>query len=206
VTPVSVDVHYSADAAKLPKAAALSSVRIGVARFTDGRRLRADDIHAASYVAQDSSFHVGVSWAGQTFVAANQVVQALLVDELKQAGLAAEAVDGVVGANDVDSARAASEKSHCDLILGGNIQELRYSVQSGNHRVITLEAALFEGLGGKSLLRVPLTESRRGDDDAKPQQRVDDLFNRNFRPVAHRLIAKLAEQMEKLIDAAAQNQ
>jgi hypothetical protein len=76
MSPLSLEVHYSADQQPLAPAEALSGLRIGVARFKDLRPRVADDIHAASYIAHDGTYHVGMTWNGRTFAPVSEVAQA----------------------------------------------------------------------------------------------------------------------------------
>jgi len=202
VASLSVDLHYSADAPRVVDAEQLAGAHIGVARFLDSRPRDRQDIHSSSYVVEESSFHVGITWQGRTFVPVAVIVQGLLVEELRHAGLNAEAIDEELGPNDGAAARAVGERARCDLVLGGSIHELRHIIAgAAPARAISLEASLFEGLGGKELLHLPIGDTRRAGGEGRPQQDADELFRRTFQPVASRLVATIAEQIRRLMRA-----
>jgi hypothetical protein len=200
LSPVSVELRYNADAQRIARAESLASIRIGVARFRDARARQPDDIHAESYVAENDAYRIGVSWGGRTFAPTVEVVQELLARELRHAGLMVEMVDAVVGRDDGELAKAAANGSQSDLILGGTLQELMARQQETPQRAVLLEVVLFEALGGNALLRMPFSDSQRGSDDAGPQRSVEELFTRSFKLVAHRIAAKVGEQVAKLAD------
>jgi hypothetical protein len=194
-TPMSVDVRYSADAAPVPQAEALSSARIGVARFADKRPHASNDLHAASYVAHDASYDLGVSWHGRTFAATADVVQGLLIEELRHAGLTAEPIDSVVGPGDTAAAREAGEREHVDVVLGGSLREM----VNGN---VAIDGLLVDVAGGRTLMKAPFSAShslRAGDQPA--QDRVDEVMNQGFKPVAHQMVSSVARQLQALIAA-----
>jgi len=141
---------------------------------------------------------VGVSWQGRTFMPAAVIVQNLLVEELRHAGLNAEPIDVELGPADTEGARAAGDRARCDLVLGGTIHELRHSTEG---RTISLETGLFEGLGGRALFHLPLTAHGRAGEEGHPQQDADEFFHRTFQPVATRLVASVADQIRKLMRA-----
>jgi hypothetical protein len=199
VTSLSVELHYSADAPRMRDAETLAGARIGVARFLDSRPRDREDIHSASYIVEEQKFHVGVSFEGRTFAPAAVIVQSLLVEELRHAGLNAEPIDAELGPADSEGARVAGDRARCDLVLGGTIHELRHSTAM---RRISLETGLFEGLGGKALFHMPLVAEGHAGGEGHPQQDADEFFHRTFQPVATRLVASVAEQIRKLIRAS----
>jgi hypothetical protein len=194
LSPLSLDVHYAADRQPLAQAEALARVRVGVARFKDLRPLIADDIHARSYVAHDTSYHVGMTWNGRTFTPVAEVTQGLLVAQLQGAGLNVRAADAEV--DDGASARAVAQRGGFDVVLGGSIREFSFK---GGQPTVSLEVLLFHG--GDALLHAPLSESRRVDPQATAQARVDEVLDRSFRPVAQDLVAKIADQLAVLVAA-----
>ena len=201
-TPLSVDVRYNADAAKLQNAEALAGARIAVGRFRDSRPRRAGDMHAASYVGHDGSYDVGLTWRGRTFTAVPEVVQGLMVEELEHAGLSVEAVDATIRPGDSEAARAAGEKAHGDVVLGGEIHELIFKAPDAAHPSVRIDVQLFEGLTGKPLAKFTIAGSQNGDGDERPQQRVDELLERSFKPASHRLVERLSQEVTNLMAAA----
>ena len=193
-TPMSIEVRYSADAAHVPQAEALASARIGVALFNDKRPHASNDLHAASYVAHDASYDLGVSYGGRTFAPIAEVVQGLLVDELRHAGLNAEPLSAEVGPIDAAAAREAGEREHVDVVLGGGLRELA----NGN---VAIDGLLVEVAGGKTLLKTPFTASHKLGTDQPAQDLVDEVMNQSFKPVAHQMVAQVAKQLEALLAA-----
>lgn len=203
-TPLSVDVRYNADAARLQNAEALAGARIAVGRFRDTRPRRAGDLHAASYVGHDGSYDVGLTWRGRTFTAVPDVVQGLIVEELEHAGLSVDAVDTPIGPGDSEAARVAAEKAHGDVVLGGEIRELIFQAPDAAHPSVRIEIQLFEGLSGKPLAKFSIVGSQKGENaEARPQQRVDELLERSFKQASHRLVERLAQEVTNLMAAAA---
>jgi hypothetical protein len=191
---MSVDVRYSADAAQVLHAEALSSARIGVAVFADKRPRSANDLHANSYVAHDATYDIGVSYGGRTFAPVAEVVQGLLVDELRHAGLNAEPLASEVGA-DAAAAREAGEREHVDVVLGGSLREM----VNGN---VTIDGLLVEVAGGKTLLKSPFSASHKlSGGDQPAQDRVDEVMNQSFKPVAHQMVSQVAKQLQLLLAA-----
>ncbi len=201
-TPLSVDVRYSADAARVANAEQLASARIAVGRFSDSRPRRSADMHAASYVGHDGSYDVGLTWQGRTFASVPEVVQALLIEELEHAGLSVEPVDTVIKPGDVEAARVAAEKGHCDLALGGDIAELIYRTPDSRNGSVKMEVQLFEGVVGKALARFPASGSQNAEGEERPQQRVDALLERSFKQAAHRVVERVASEVAVLLAAA----
>jgi hypothetical protein len=203
-SPLSVDVRYNADAARLQNADTLAGARIAVGRFRDVRPRRASDMHAVSYVGHDGSYDVGLTWRGRTFAAVPEVVQGLIVEELEHAGLSVEAVDATIRPGDNDAARAAGEKAHGDLVLGGEIHELIFLAPDAAHPSVRIDIQMYEGLTGKPLTKFTISGSQKGDSgEERPQQRVDDLLERSFKQASHRLIERLAQEVTNLMAAAA---
>jgi hypothetical protein len=195
LSPLSLDVHYAADRQPLAQAAALGGVRVGVARFKDARPLIAGDIHARSYVAHDTSYHVGMTWNGRTFTPVAEVTQGLLVAQLQGAGLNVRAAEAEV--EDAASAKIVAQRDGFDVVLGGSIREFSFK---GGQPTVSLEVLLFRA-GGDALLDAPLSESRHVDPEASAQARVDEVLDRSFRPVARNLVAKIADQLAALVAA-----
>ncbi len=194
-TPLSVELRYSADAAPVAQAEALAGARIGVGRFADSRQLLGNDMHAASFVAHDGNYDLGVTWQGRTFAPVPVVVQALLIEELRHAGLSAEPIDAVVPPGDVAAARAAGERDHVDVVLGGDIHDL-------TNGLVAFDAALIEVAGGRSLMHQQFKGTfPTGDSSLTAQQRVDEVLNHSFRSVAHQMVSQLAKQLSGLIAA-----
>jgi hypothetical protein len=205
-TPLSVDVRYNADAARLQNAEALAGARIAVGRFRDARPRRAGDMHAASYVGHDGSYDVGLTWRGRTFTAVPNVVQGLIVEELEHAGFSVEAVDATIGPGDSEAARAAGEKAHGDVVLGGEIRELIFQAPDAAHPSVRIEIQMFEGLSGKPLTKFSILGTQNGESaEARPQQRVDELLERSFKQASHRLVERLAQEVTNLMAAAAKD-
>jgi len=197
VSPLSLDVHYTADAPRAPGVELLSGLRVGVARFADERPGRGDDLHAASYVAEDAEYHVALSWGGRTFAPVARVVQGLLLRELRRAGFNADGIDAVLPPGGDRAARAAGERDHFDVVMTGRITELH----AGDPSSISLDVVLYEVEGGTRLYGATFAERFAGATDS-PQVRVDDLLERGFKPAAHQLIARLGEQLATYLAAA----
>jgi hypothetical protein len=193
ISPLSLEVHYQADS---PRLTVEDSLRVGVGRFSDARPRTPGDFHTASYVARDRSYHLGLSWNGRTFAAANLVTQALLVDELRHAGIDALPLDVEIAADDLPGAIAAGRNAHLDAVLGGTLHELSDTVENG--AAMELEAALFDSTAEKALLHAPFGETRAVPAELTSQQRIDDLLQRSFRPLAHQLVAQVGRELVSL--------
>jgi hypothetical protein len=196
LTPLSLDLHYSADAPRLSQAEQLKHLKIGVARFFDGRKLLPDDVHSASYVAQDKNYHIGLTWGGHTFAPVAEVVQGLLISELEHAGLTVVPLDARVDADDVSAAQAAGQG--CDIVLGGVIHVLAYNQSSFDdpNPTAEIEATAFELPEGRALFHGRYVRNGSvGYNEPPRQQKVDRLFDRALRPAAHQLIKELASTL-----------
>ena len=201
MSPLSLDVHYVPDMARLPQAEAISSVKVGVARFTDARPRTIHDLHSASYVAHDGLYHLGLTWNGRTFAPAASVVQGLLVAELRRAGIDAVEVNAEVDADDAPGAQAAG--TSCALVLGGVIHSLAFN-RAGDPKfepTFDVEITLFEMPSGKARMRAPFSESHQPGSDVPRQRRVDELLDRSFRAVAHQIAAELGREASSFVAA-----
>jgi hypothetical protein len=196
-TPLSLDLHYAADAPRLPQLEKLSGLKIGVARFFDGRKNNAEDPHSPSYVAHDKSYHMGVSYGGRTFASISTVVQGLLVKELTHAGLNVVALDAQLDGDDVSAAQAAAQQ--CDLVMGGLIRNFAFNHSSFDdpEPTVDIEATAFAMPDGVARFHGHYlkTFAPTGYNEPPRQERIDSLFDRGLRPAAHQLIVELGRAL-----------
>ncbi len=196
ISPMSLEVHYSADAPPIASA----GLTVGVARFTDARPRAVEDLHSASYVAHDGAYHLGLTWNGRTFASAAAVIQGLLVNELERAGIKVILLDAQVDSDDAPGAQVAARG--CDVVLGGTIRGFAFNHPGGAAEpTVDVEVTLFEGASGKGLMHAPFTEHHRVTAEGSRQRHIDDLFDQSFRPVAHQIIGEVARGMSDLAAA-----
>ena len=84
----SLEMTYNPAAYRLPQSDVLRGVALGVAKFEDRRAwIDRTEPQSLGYVMQQGSWKFGLTYQGKEYIPVQDLVQAILVDEFRRAGL-----------------------------------------------------------------------------------------------------------------------
>ena len=199
----SYDARYLPGMPRLQQADQFRGLRLGIATFEDRRvGVAVSEPQTRGYVAKHGLWRFGLTYKGQSFVPIADLVQALLVEEFRRAGIEASLISKVLGKGAVDAMRTAGEQSSVSHVLGGNVNVFEFV----NHdkfwyiesaRSVVVEIQLVRVRDGESLLDSSAAATDRGSEGlaVTHSSNVDQLMNRVFRLVVYQIVDEVAAKL-----------
>ncbi len=176
----SLHMTYNPAAYRLPQSDGLRAVALGVAKLEDRRAwIDRTEPQSLAYVMQQGSWKFGLTHQGKEYVPVQDLVQAILVDEFKRAGLEqVTAIPEVLTKDAVPAMRTAAEQQRLGYVLGGRIHIFEIVNEVGVWTVTSRRAVSSgEGMG------------------VMHSTNVDRLMNTVFRQVVTSVVEQVAAKL-----------
>ena len=200
----SLEMTYSPAAYRLPQSDVLRGVALGVAKFEDRRAwIDRTEPQSLGYVMQQGSWKFGLTHQGKEYIPVQDLVQSILVDEFKRAGLEqVTAIPDVLTKDAVPAMRTAAEKPRLGYVLGGRIHVFEIVNEVGfwtvtSRRAVTLEIHLLQASSGNLALDTTVSQlDRQGEGmGVRHSTNVDRLMNTVFRQVVTSVVEQVAAKL-----------
>ena len=200
----SLEMTYNPAAYRLPQSEGLRGVALGVAKFEDRRAwLDRTEPQSLGYVMQQGSWKFGLTHQGKEYIPVQDVVQAILVDEFKRAGLEqVNPIPDVLTKDAVPAMRTAAEQRRLGYVLGGRIHVFEIVNEVGfwtvtSRRAVTLEIHLLQASSGGLALDTTVSQlDRQGEGmGVRHSTNVDRLMNTVFRQVVTSVVEQVAAKL-----------
>ncbi len=176
----SLHMTYNPAAYRLPQRDGLRAVALGVAKLEDRRAwIDRTEPQSLAYVMQQGSWKFGLTHQGKEYVPVQDLVQAILIDEFKRAGLEqVTAIPEVLTKDAVPAMRTAAEQQRLGYVLGGRIHIFEIVNEVGVWTVTSRRAVSSgEGMG------------------VMHSTNVDRLMNTVFRQVVTSVVEQVAAKL-----------
>lgn len=177
-------------------APALAGTRIGVLRPADARQwTQTFGTQAESWLFNQDGLTFGVTYDGREFTPIPELVQALLVKELRAAGVDAVAVDAAPNETDAAAIMSAGRTSKSDWLIGGRVLMFQFNYEKRMFsclacRSATLEVWILRPEHGIVLLRrtYSFSDQEEGGGLGFHEENTYKLLNVVFRRVADEVV------------------
>lgn len=200
----SLEMTYNPAAYRLPQSDVLRGVALGVAKFEDRRAwIDRTEPQSLGYVMQQGSWKFGLTYQGKEYIPVQDLVQAILVDEFRRAGLEqVTAIPDVLTKDAAPAMRTAAAQQRLGYVLGGRIHVFEIVNEVGfwtvtSRRAVTLEIHLLQaGIGGLALDTTVSQLDRQGEGmGVRHSTNVDRLMNTVFRQVVTSVVEQVAAKL-----------
>jgi hypothetical protein len=199
----SLELQYSPSLYRLPQAASLKGIPLGVARLEDRRpSIERDNLKSLSYVMQAGVWRFGLTDKGKEYAPVADIIQRLFVEEFIRGGVEARAIPEVLTKDAVPAMRAAGEKARVAYVLGGRVLVFEivntdkfWTIDS--RRSITLEVNLVRVQTGDLALDTTVSQNHQKDEGMgiRHATNVDRLMNTVFRQVVVQVVEQVAAKL-----------
>ncbi len=175
-----------------------------MAKFEDRRAwIDRTEPQSLAYVMQQGSWKFGLTHQGKEYVPVQDLVQAILIDEFKRAGLEqVTAIPEVLTKDAVPAMRTAAEQQRLGYVLGGRIHIFEIVNEVGvwtvtSRRAVTLEIHLLQASSGNLALDTTVSQlDRQGEGmGVMHSTNVDRLMNTVFRQVVTSVVEQVAAKL-----------
>ncbi len=129
----SLDVAYKMDMASLTGGdTSRKDIAIGIAKFDDlrtdekGKLVKENKPKNESYVADMGAWKFGITYQGKDYSPVKDIIQAIFVDEFKNAGFNAKPIDMVLSKKNKQDFQMVGKKNEVDYIIGGDIIDFKF--------------------------------------------------------------------------------
>ena len=200
----SLEYTYTPAVTRLAGADKAARMSIGVAKFSDTRSwIDAKDDKGRSYIAQQAAWRFGITHDGREFTPVDELLQALFIRGLANAGFRTRPLDSVASKATAPALRDAGARAGTTFVLGGEILVFEFVNEQGfwtitSRRAVTLALYLARIDDGQPIVDSTFTEAQREGEGmgVLHTTNVDKLMNGVLKTVIQRVVAEVAQKLE----------
>ena len=172
---------------------------VGIAKFEDVRpQVAMSKDPSKAFVAEMDMWKYGLTYNFRRYIPINDLVQDILIRELKAVGIEAKRIGDDRVVSDISQLKALSATSDSDYVLGGQIMNFEFNYIEGMFKItgsqtVALSLNMLDSKGVPLMKKEVFMETNRENEGMVVTHgtSVDKLLNRVLKKVLNRVIAEM---------------